>query len=274
MTHRVLQEAVSPPAEASKRSKPRFKLAVPLISTLLFLAVLEGGAYLWERAQGNGPFAWELVASRRLEFLKFAEPGAGYTLMKPGSRYCWQGIPVEINSHGLRGPVTPHAKRPNTFRILNLGDSVAMGWGVRAEESYGRQLEILLNGSERVGLRYEVINAAVPGWNLENALAYLQVEGMQYEPDLVLCDMTVVNDVYGPSALEAHRRPPLIEWLRSNTYFWPFLTVQIHWAEAMAAGRERIGVIAPPLSQSDTSLWTPMRSGGMSSGIWFLPWCD
>ena len=33
---------------------------------------------------------------------------------------------------------------------------------------------------------YEVINAGVPGWNLENELAYLQAEGLKYEPDLIL----------------------------------------------------------------------------------------
>jgi hypothetical protein len=37
-----------------------------------------------------------------------------------------------------------------------------------------------------------------------------------------------------------------IKWLRSNTYFWPFLTVQLRWLQARAEGRERIDVIDPP----------------------------
>jgi lysophospholipase L1-like esterase len=153
---------------------------------------------------------------------------------------------VEINSHGLRGPETPYEKPAGTFRILNLGDSVAMGWGVREEDTYGRRLEQWLNDQGADDLRYEVINAGVPGWNLENALVYLQVEGLKYEPDLILLDVTTVNDIYGESALRANNQPAPIQWLRANTYFWPFLTVQLRWLEARNNGRDRIDVIDPP----------------------------
>ena len=217
-----------------------------IISPLVLIGLLEGTAYIWERTQANGLYAWELVASRRMVWEKYYEPGAGYTLMKPDSHYEWQGIPVDINSHGLRGPETTYEKPPSTYRILNLGDSVAMGWGVRVEETYGRQLEGLLNEQGAGGLQYEVINAGVPGWNLENALAYLKAEGLKYQPDLVLLDLTIVNDIKGNSALLADDQPALIKWLRTNTYFWPFLTVQMRWMEARAQGRERIDVIDPP----------------------------
>ena len=203
-------------------------------------------AYLWERRQANGLYAWELVASRRMVWEYYPRPGAGYTLMKPGSHYEWQGIPVEFNSHGLRGPETNYAKPPATFRILNLGDSVVMGWGVREEDTYGRQLEALLNQKGMDSLHYEVINAGVPGWNLENALAYLQAEGLNYGPDLILLNLTIANDIKGKSALLAEDQRTGIEWLRENTYFWPFLTVQLRWLEARVAGQERIGVIDPP----------------------------
>ena len=210
------------------------------------IGFLEVGAYVWERSQANGIYAWELVASRRLVWELHPEPGAGYTLMEPGSHYERQQIPVDINSHGLRGPETTYEKPLDTFRILNLGDSIAMGWGVRVEDTYGRQLESLLNEKGSGDLHYEVINAGVPGWNLENALAYLQAEGLKYEPDLILLDLTTVNDIYGKSALLANDRPAAIEWLRSNTYFWPFLTVQLRWMEARSNGRQRIDVIDPP----------------------------
>ena len=217
-----------------------------IISPLLLLVVLEGAAFLWEQKQSNGLFAWELVASRRIELVRYPAPGAGYTLMKPGSQYEWQGIPVEINSHGLRSPETVYEKPQDAFRILNLGDSVAMGWGVEAGETYGRRLEGLLNQQATGQLRYEVINAGVPGWNIENELAYLQAEGWKYKPDLILLDLTIVNDIYGQSALNKTDRPALIEWMRANTYFWPFLTVQLRWMEARANGRTRIDVVDPP----------------------------
>lgn len=230
----------------SKRSEKLLAVMMAIMSPLLLIGLFEGAAYLWERKQANSLYAWEMVASRRLVWEPHLEPGAGYTLMKPGSHYQWQGIPVDINSHGLRGPETTYEKPPATFRILNLGDSVAMGWGVHEENTYGQQLEALLNAQGTGDLRYEVINAGVPGWNLENALAYLEAEGLKYEPDIILLDLTIANDIKGKSALLADNQPALIKWLRSNTYFWPFLTVQLRWLEARSRGQERIDVLNPP----------------------------
>jgi lysophospholipase L1-like esterase len=232
----------------SKWSDLLLKIVLAMISPLLLIGLLEGAAHLWERKQANSLYAWELVASRRMVWVQYHQPGAGYTLMKPESHYEWQGIPVDINSHGLRGPETTYEKPSATFRILNLGDSVVMGWGVREENTYGRRLESLLNGEGSGDLRFEVINAGVPGWNLENASAYLQAEGLKYEPDVILLGVTIANDIKGKSALLADNQPGPIPWLRSNTYFWPFLTVQLRWLEARAQGRERIDVIDPPTS--------------------------
>jgi hypothetical protein len=232
----------------SKRADLLLKITMPIISSLFLIGLLEGFAYLWERSEGNGLYAWELVASRRMVWEQHPTPGAGYTLIKPGSHYEWQRIPVDINSHGLRNPETTYEKPADKIRILNLGDSVAMGWGVHEEETYGRQLEVMLNEQVTYGPRYEVINAAVPGWNLENARAYLQAEGLRYDPDLILLDLTLANDIKGKSALLATDNQSLIQWLRAHTYFWPFLTVQFRWMEARAQGRERIDVIDPPKS--------------------------
>jgi hypothetical protein len=234
------------PLVLSKRADLLLKVAMVVISPLLLLGLLEGVAYIWEQQQADGIYAWEMVASRRIELVQYPEPGAGYTLIKPESNYEWQGIPVEINSHGLRSPEVSYDKPADTVRILNLGDSVAMGWGVREEETYGRQLEIAFNEQLLDGERVEVINAGVPGWNPANELAYLQDVGMRYEPDVILLDMTIVNDIYGPSALEAHNSPALIEWFRANTFFWPFLSIQFRTMQARGDGRERIDVIDPP----------------------------
>ena len=230
----------------SKRTELLLKVAMVFSGPLLSLLLLEGISYLWERNQANSAYAWELVASRRIDLVEYPEPAPGYTKMEPGRQYMWQDIPVQINSHGLRDSQTTFEKPEGTYRILNLGDSVVMGWGVREEETYGQQLEQRLNSQAPANQRYEVINAGVPGWNPENELVYLQAEGLQYQPDLILYDLTIVNDVYGANALQANRRPAFQEWMRANTYSWPFLSIQMQWMRARGEGRERIDVIDPP----------------------------
>ena len=101
----------------SPRAEKWLKLGMVLLGPLLLLAILEGAAYIWERNQAQGPYAWEMVASRRLVWEQYPGPGAGYTLMEPGSQYEWQNIPVEINSHGLRSPEINYEKQKNTYRI-------------------------------------------------------------------------------------------------------------------------------------------------------------
>ena len=83
----------------------------------------------------------------------------------------------------MRGPDVEQPKSPGTTRILNLGDSIAFGWEVAYEDTYGVQLMELLADN---GLDVEVINAGVPTWNLESERNYLLQEGLDYQPDLVI----------------------------------------------------------------------------------------
>lgn len=214
-----------------------------IIPPLIFLGVLEGFAFIWEKQQAQGQYAWELVASRRIELDVYRSPGAGYTLMKPGKQYEYQGIPVVINDKGLRSPATSYEKPEESYRILSLGDSIAMGWAVQVEDLYSQRLAEYLPSVD--GRPIEVINAGVPGWNLENELSFLQAEGMKYNPDLVILEITLPNDIFGDSALVA-QRPGFIDFLRAHTNFWPFLTIQMRWIEARAQGHDRIPVIDPP----------------------------
>ena len=229
-----------------KRSEKILTIVMAIMGPLLLIGLLEGVAYFWERNQANGLYAWELVASRRMVWEKYPTPGAGYTLMKPGSHYEWQSITVDINSRGLRGPETSIEKPPSTYRILNLGDSVVMGWGVHMEDTYGQRLESLLQDNAADNSNFEVINAGVPGWSLENELSYLQAEGLKYKPDLVVLDLTIANDINGKSALLAGTDSGPFRWLSDHTYFWPFLQSQVAWARARAQGRDRVDTIDPP----------------------------
>jgi hypothetical protein len=114
------------------------------------------------------------------------------------------------------------------------------------EDTYGKQLESILNEQGAGDMRYDVINTGVPGWSLENAFAYLQAEGLNYEPELIVLDVTIANDINGKSALLAGNDSGPFRWLSDHTYFWPFLQSQAAWAKARAQGKDRVSTIDPP----------------------------
>lgn len=103
-----------------------------------------------------------------------------------------QGVPVQINSQGLRDNFHSYLKPQNTKRVLLLGDSVTFGWGVSHEDTYDEQLEILLN--EYSNFKVEVINAGVGSYNTYQEMVYLKQAGVRYDPDIVTL-LYVENDI-------------------------------------------------------------------------------
>ena len=82
--------------------------------------------------------------------------------LRPDTRASWLGVPVEINSRGMRGPLprTPQ-DRP---RALFLGDSVVFGFRLEDEaDALPAQLEARLKAGPAGPV--EVLNAGVGGWS-------------------------------------------------------------------------------------------------------------
>lgn len=89
-----------------------------------------------------------------------------------------------INSAGLRNDREfARPKPPGVFRVLCLGDSHTQGYEVRQEHTYAAVLERFLNAN---GLRAEVINAGVSGFGTAEQVAYLESEGVKWQPDAVV----------------------------------------------------------------------------------------
>jgi hypothetical protein len=95
-------------------------------------------------------------------------------------------VPVHINSLELRDPREYDlAKKPNTVRILVLGDSVTFGHGSVYEHTYPYLIEQRLK-AWRPDVDWQVWNAAVPGYNTSQELAHLLDVGDRFRPDLVV----------------------------------------------------------------------------------------
>jgi len=129
----------------------------------------------------------------------------------PNRRGTFQGVLLQTNSHGMRGPETTIKKREGTWRIAALGDSTMFGWGVKQEQAYPAVLEKALNtaGDSR---RYEVLNFAVPGYNTAIEAEVYKQRAAAFDPDLILIQFDV-NDLALPNFL--FESPDILTFKRS-----------------------------------------------------------
>jgi len=113
---------------------------------------------------------------------------------KPGGFSKIDGVENRISSQGLRDREFAIPKPDGTFRIIALGDSVTFGLGVRAEETFSKYLEQMINDKREQGQKtVEVLNMGVNGYKTVQEVEYLRVNGLRFEPDLVILEYNL-ND--------------------------------------------------------------------------------
>ncbi len=159
------------------RGAARRFVVVTLPALLIAVVVMGAATEVWVRAR------WEPRKGRPGFFL--SDPVRGQRLA-PNYTGWFAGVPVHINRLELRDPREYDlARRPNTFRVLVLGDSVTFGHGSVYEHTYPYLLEQRLR-AWRPEVDWQVWNAAVPGYNTSQELAHLEQVGPAFEPDLVI----------------------------------------------------------------------------------------
>jgi len=162
------------------------RLAVAVLAILSGAMLLEGATRLIYDRNGMhyGIEMWKYAKQLKRPS---ANPSMGHE-HRPNVSARLMGVDVSINSLGLRGPEYSAAKPAGTYRILVLGDSMTLGWGVAVEEVFCTLLQQRLNEelSPRTGVKYEVVNAGVGNYNTTQELAYLEDHGFQLNPDLVV----------------------------------------------------------------------------------------
>jgi len=162
-------------ALSARRWRTLLSVSVPaaLVALLVALCAIE----VWVRAR------WDPRRGRPGFFLSDAVRGQR---LAAGYDGWFAGVPVHINSLELRDPREYDLrKRPNTFRILVLGDSVTFGHGSIYEHTYPFLTEQRLK-TWRPDVDWQVWNAAVPGYNTSQELAHLLEVGDRFQPDLVV----------------------------------------------------------------------------------------
>jgi hypothetical protein len=92
--------------------------------------------------------------------------------------------PLATNSLGMRGPELDRDRRPGTLRVVGIGDSVMMGWGVSYDETALTRIGRLLAAA--AGRPVETANLGCPSYNTAVETAVYRLKGRRLKPDLVV----------------------------------------------------------------------------------------
>jgi hypothetical protein len=99
------------------------------------------------------------------------------------------------NSHGFADREYPLERRPQTRRMILLGDSVARGLGVPIGQTFDARLEAHLNQRHRrPGVdEFEIINMGVSGYRITQIVDLALEAAPKFQPDVYLVVLTELS---------------------------------------------------------------------------------
>jgi lysophospholipase L1-like esterase len=137
------------------------------------------------------------IASREPQIAFLYDPEIRYVMAPTQKGWIDDGL-ITVNALGFRGPEVLTPKPQGRFRVVIVGDSLTMGWGVADDETYSARLARLLH--QRFPNRdLDVVNLGIGGYNTRQEVTLLARNVSRLEPDLVLVGF-YSNDV--PDTLE------------------------------------------------------------------------
>lgn len=171
-----------------------FRILALAVSLLVVFGVAELFARLsWDPPPPPKPLPPDLPVLRSIKDLN-----------KPNIEGAHKRVRYRTNSRAFRGPEWSPRPGPGVFRILVTGDSITVGSGVDEEDRYTQRLEKRLQPPD--GTRYEVLNTALAGLNIEYAVNRLKSGTNSYEPELLVYGFST-NDIEGEHYV-AHESTP------------------------------------------------------------------
>ena len=177
---------------SSKPSSRRADFLLIVVSLVLALGVAE----LLIRVVGPATLGLKAYSDLRgvpypaqaSPYLPFTTPTNKSVRLQNGKEY---DVTLNFNRFGYRGSAPQNLAKDNRRRVLVLGDSYTLGWGVNDDETYAAALQ------RHLGDGYEVINAAYRGGVSSDCYyAYLKKEGLSLRPDVVVLGLTAYAGVH------------------------------------------------------------------------------
>ena len=143
----------------------------------------------------NRDLVRRIMHERDDDFLQFE--------LKPNADDVFFGARFTTNAAGMRDGEYALVKPAGVFRVVLLGSSIDMGWGVATPDTYENRLETWLNAeAQRRGLarRFEVLNFSVAAYGPAQRYDLFRRRALPYAPDLVLLSSTLLD----PRLTEIH----------------------------------------------------------------------
>jgi hypothetical protein len=271
------------PGRPARRPRRLATLLLLLISIGVTLLGAEGVFRLCaHKLAGNG----EWFAAGHI--IRDDDPLLGFSLLPGTTQLAVRGgaytVRTSINALGMRDVEHPAEPRADRRRVLLLGDSFMFSPGVTLAHSMPRRLEEMLPGTE-------VLNAGVPGFNLEQEYLYLSHQGLKLQPAVIVqCffindlapapDFEITRDASGlPLSYVARKegRPPrtaaglrgrVTSWLNTHSLLYVFartrLTRPPREKSAVQTGRPTAPSLPPEVEA--------FRSGETPPEAWQQAW--
>ncbi|MCK4509929.1 MAG: hypothetical protein KAU27_15370 [Desulfuromonadales bacterium] len=225
------------------------------------IAIFVGVLLFWGVAEVACRLIFTQTVAYDVEMWRYAREvkTAGVTLglrfeHRPNVHAHLMGVDVAINADGLRNREIARQKPEGVVRLAVVGDSVTFGWGVPQDQTYPKQLEVLLNQQQPLGpeVSFEVINFGVGNYTAADSVAMLRYKALKYQPDMIIYG-AFINDaeipretVSGPSLLR-HSLAAVLIWGRLDR-LWRQLGLRDDYQDYYLGlyrqggeGRQRVG---------------------------------
>jgi lysophospholipase L1-like esterase len=193
-----------------------YSIALLALSVVVALVISEGILRVKNSSMKN--YDIEMWRYARELKIKSSDPALDFEHLKNKSAVL-QNVEIRLNEWGLRGDPVPPAS-PDRRRILFLGASTTLGWGVREDDTVEQRLERELAAA---GQPAEVLNAGVGNYNAERYVSRFlkQLTGLNPTDIVVQYFMRDAEDLPpgGGNILLRHSELAVTLWIAYHRLF-------------------------------------------------------
>lgn len=202
------------------KKNPDSRIAYNLIATsfivLIFFVIGELAIRIYTRFN----IIYDIEMSKYARTLKIASSNPRIShIHKPNKSAFLMGVNITINSDGLRDREYS-LKKNSGFRIIFLGDSLTLGWGVNRENTF----EYLLERKIQEKIPVEILNFGTGNYNTDQEVNLFLEKGLKYQPDMVVL-FYYINDAE-PTPLQS--RWGVLGQSELITFYWSKISILIN----------------------------------------------